>query len=68
MAVFGSAEPAFANLMLSGLLNAACDGSSSNPPTEQDINRALASVTGVGARDEVEGMLATQMVATARHS
>jgi hypothetical protein len=42
----------------------ACDGGSSNPPTEQDINRALAAVTGIGARDETEAMLATQMVAT----
>jgi hypothetical protein len=50
--------------MLVGLINAACDGSSKNPPSEEDINRALAAVTGVGARDEVEGMLATQMVAT----
>src|ERR1700752_3905428 len=28
------------------------------------LNRALAAVSGIGARDEVEGMLATQMVAT----
>lgn len=36
----------------------------SNPPSEQDINRALAAVTGIGARDETEAMLATQMVST----
>src|SRR4051794_31789303 len=64
MAVFGTAEWAFADLMLSGLLNAACDGSSSKPPSEQDINRTLAAATGIGARDEMEAMLATQMVAT----
>jgi hypothetical protein len=29
-----------------------------------DINAALAAITGIGARDEIEGMLATQMVAT----
>jgi hypothetical protein len=38
--------------------------SSSNPPTEQAINEVLAAVAGIGARDGVEGMLATQMVAT----
>jgi hypothetical protein len=64
MTVFGTAEPAFVDLMLSGLLNTACDGGPSNPPSEQDINRALAAVTGIGARDETEAMLATQMVAT----
>src|SRR4051812_32347669 len=64
MSAFGTVEPAFANLMLSGLLNAACDGSSNNPPSEQDLNRALAAVTGIGARDETEAMLATQMVST----
>ena len=63
-AVFGTAESGFADLMLAGLLNAACDGGPSNPPSERSINQVLAAVTGVGARDEVEGMLATQMVAT----
>jgi hypothetical protein len=64
LTVFGTAEPAFADLMLSGLVNAGCDGGPTNPPSEQDINRALAAVTGIGARDEIEAMLATQMVAT----
>jgi hypothetical protein len=50
--------------MLYGILNAACEGGSENPPGEQDINQALAAVTGIGARDEIEGMLATQMAAT----
>jgi hypothetical protein len=44
--------------------NAACDGGSAQPPGSEDINRALAAVTGIGARDETEGMLASQMVAT----
>jgi hypothetical protein len=34
------------------------------PPGAEAINDALAAVTGIGARDETEGMLATQMVAT----
>jgi hypothetical protein len=64
VSAFGTSEAAFANLMLYGILNAACEGGSVNPPSEQDINQALAAVTGIGARDEIEGMLATQMVAT----
>jgi hypothetical protein len=63
MSAFGTSEAAFANLMLHGILNAACVGGPENPPSEQDINRALAAVTGIGASDEIEGMLATQMVA-----
>ena len=50
--------------MLSGIINAACDGGPANPPGAKAINDALAAVTGIGARDETEGMLATQMVAT----
>jgi hypothetical protein len=64
MSALGTAEPGFANLMLGNIINAACDGGSARPPGEEDINRALAAVSGIGARDEIEGMLATQMVAT----
>jgi hypothetical protein len=64
MSAFGTVELGFANLMLGGIINAACDGGSARPPGEEDINRVLAAVTGIGARDETEGMLATQMVAT----
>jgi hypothetical protein len=64
MSAFGTAEPLFASLMLTGIVNAACAGGPQNPPGEFDINSALAAVTGIGARDETEAMLATQMVAT----
>jgi hypothetical protein len=64
MSAFGTSEVAHANLMLYGIVNAACDGSPANPPSERDINQVLAAVTGIGAKDEIEGMLATQMVAT----
>jgi hypothetical protein len=64
MSALGTVELGFANLMLGGIINAACDGGSARPPGEEDINRVLAAVTGIGARDETEGMLATQMVAT----
>ena len=64
ISAFGTSESAFAYLMLNGVLNAACEGSPKNPPTERSINQALAAVVGIGARDEIEGMLATQMLAT----
>jgi hypothetical protein len=64
MSAFGTSEIDHANLMLYGIVNAACAGSRENPPSEGDINRLLAAVTGIGATDETEGMLATQMVAT----
>jgi hypothetical protein len=37
---------------------------SADPPRSEDINNVLAAVTGIGAGDEIEGMLATQMIAT----
>src|SRR5215471_5865777 len=64
VSVFGTAEPDFASLMLSAIIDAAAGGSSSRPPGCEHINRALAAVTGIGAQDEIEGMLATQMVVT----
>jgi hypothetical protein len=64
MSAFGTSELAHAYLMLNGIVNAVCEGSPANPPSERQINQALAAVTGIGARDEIEGMLATQMVAT----
>ena len=64
ISVFGTAEPEFASLMLSAIIDAGTDGSSSRPPGSEHINRALAAVSGIGAQDEIEGMLAAQMVAT----
>jgi hypothetical protein len=64
MFAFGTSEHAHADLMLYGIRNAACDASRGNPPSERDINHVLAAVAGIGAKDEIEGMPATQMVAT----
>jgi hypothetical protein len=64
MSAFGTSEPAHAELRLYGIVSAACDGSWENPPSERVINEVLAAVAGIGAKDEIEGMLATQMVAT----
>jgi hypothetical protein len=51
MFAFGTSERAHADLMLYGILNAACDASRGNPPSERDINQVLAAVTGIGAKD-----------------
>jgi hypothetical protein len=62
MSAFGTSEFDHAFLMLSGIVDAARHGSPKN--SEREINRLLAAVSGIGATDETEGMLATQMVAT----
>jgi hypothetical protein len=64
LSAFGTAEAGFAHLMLSCIINAACDRGAAGVPEAGAINEALAAVAGIGALDEIEGMLATQMVAT----
>jgi hypothetical protein len=64
LSAFGTADPGFANFMLTDIINAGSDRRQAGSPEAGDINDALAAVTGIGARDEIEGMLATQMVAT----
>jgi hypothetical protein len=61
---FGTTEEGVASILLSSLINAACDGTAGHPPSEQDIHGVLAAVHGIGANDEIEAMLAVQMVAT----
>ena len=61
LSAFGTAELSFASLMLSGVINVACD---KREPESARINEALAAVTGIGAGDEIEAMLAAQMVTT----
>ena len=46
LSTFGTAEPGFANLMLSGLINAACDGGAAHPPGSREVNDALAGNLG----------------------
>jgi hypothetical protein len=64
LSAFGTADAGFASLMLNGIINTACEGGPAHPAGSAAINEALAAATGIGARDEIEGMLATQMVAT----
>jgi hypothetical protein len=61
---FGTAEAGVANILLNGLINAACDGTPGHPPSEQDVNGVLAAVHEICANDQIEAMLAVQMVAT----
>ena len=61
---FGTTEAGVASILLNSLINAACDGTPGHPPSEQDVNGVLAAVHGIGANDEIEAMLAVQMVAT----
>jgi hypothetical protein len=64
LSAFGTAEPGFASLMLINVFDTACERGPTHLPGSGEINGALTAVTGIGARDETEGMLATQMVAT----
>lgn len=61
---FGTTEAEVANILLNSLINAACAGTPGHPPSEQDVNGVLAAVHGIRANDEIEAMLAVQMVAT----
>jgi hypothetical protein len=63
LSAFGTEEAGFATLMLSGIINAACEGGPDHDLAGH-INDALAAATGIGARDEIEGMVAVQMIAT----
>jgi hypothetical protein len=51
---FGTADPKFADLMLMGLLNAACEGGSSNPPTEGSL---MSPERGQPSRDRRLGVV-----------
>jgi hypothetical protein len=61
--LFGTASPAFANRCMTRLLFFSRDAPAGSL-TEDDINASLASVSAIAPRDEVEAMLALQMIAT----
>ena len=62
-AAFGTVQWPFAAQQLQALVNAT-HGNREAPVSEEAANGALAAVNGFQAQDEVEAMLATQMVAT----
>jgi hypothetical protein len=61
---FGTTEASVVSFLLNSLINAACDGTPGNQPSEQDVNGVLAAVHWIRANDEIEAVLAVQMVAT----
>jgi hypothetical protein len=61
--IFGTTEPAFAERLLMQIINAV-RLDASKPTDERAVNAALAAVAGIVPRDETEGMLAAQMIAT----
>ncbi len=60
---FGTASAAFAEQAVARLV-AVISRKGSASPTQTELNAALAAVEGIGPTDEVEAMLAVQMVAT----
>jgi hypothetical protein len=60
---FGTTSSDFYSRTLQELLEAGCRGTQSQPFTEMDVNGALAAMHGIAPRDEIEGMLAAQMIA-----
>src|SRR5215467_14883199 len=64
LSAFGTAKPDFALLMVSGIVNTACEENPANRSQPHNNFEAMAALTGIGPRDEIEAMLATQMVAT----
>lgn len=60
---FGTASPEFASRGL-GRLGAVMRDRGQDLPTEEQTNMALAAMSGIGPQDEIEAMLAMQMVAT----
>jgi hypothetical protein len=63
LVAFGTTSTDFYSRTFRELLEAGCHGTSSKPFEESDVNGALAAMHGIAPRDEIEGMLAAQMVA-----
>jgi hypothetical protein len=63
LATLGTVELAAANWLLNHLINAT-HADSAKPVDEATVNGALALMHGIAPRDEAEGMLVAQMVAT----
>jgi hypothetical protein len=63
LTAFGTTSGDFYSRTLQELLEAGCRGTQSQPFTEVDVNGALAAMHGITPRDEIEGMLAAQMIA-----
>jgi hypothetical protein len=63
LATFGTISPDFYSQTFGELQNASCGGPG-RQFDEREVNGMLAAMHGIAPRDEIEGMLAAQMVAT----
>ena len=61
---FGTISSDFASCRLMELLGAGCNSKPADLNYEKNMNGLLAAMHGIAPRDEMEGMLAAQMVAT----
>jgi hypothetical protein len=64
MEAFGTTSPHFQNHMMCELLDAACIRNNGSILSQDDVNAVVAAMHGINPQDEVEAMLASQMVAT----
>jgi len=61
---FGTTSLDLQSFIMEELLDTACRGGHENPYSEKHMNGVLAAMHGIAPQDEIEGMLASQMVAT----
>ncbi|MES2983734.1 MAG: hypothetical protein V4735_00930 [Pseudomonadota bacterium] len=64
MEAFGTSSPAFQNHAMVELMDATLRGGANHPFAAQQLDAIVAAMQGINPRDEIEGMLASQMVAT----
>jgi len=61
---FGTTSYEFQSYAMIELIDAACRGGKTKPYSEEEINGVLAAMHSINPNDEIEAMLASQMVAT----
>ncbi len=61
---FGTTSADLQSYLMLEMIDAACRGGIVKPYEESNVNGVIAAMHGIAPRDEIEGMLASQMVAT----
>ena len=64
LATFGTTSPELQVYLMREVLDAACSGGKSRPYETADLNGIIAAMQGLAPRDEIESMLASQIIAT----
>lgn len=64
LASFGTNSFDLLNLLTNSIFNAACNVDEHQSFDENNVNALIAAMHGINPQDEIEGMLASQMVAT----